>query len=49
MEITYNISLVHDDFILLLDLLKKAQTEHVANWDAVGFICENTKIEDKEL
>lgn len=46
MEIKYNISLKHDDFVLLLDVLKKAQFKDIVLWDAVGFICENTKIEE---
>lgn len=46
MEIKYNISLKHDDFVMLLDILKRAEKEGITAWDAAGFICENTKIEE---
>lgn len=46
MEIKYNISLKHDDFVLLLEVLKKAQKTKIVTWDATSFICENTKIEE---
>lgn len=45
--IKYKITLEHDDFVLLLDVLKKAQVEGITTWDAAGFICENTKVEDQ--
>lgn len=47
--IKYNITLEHDDFVLLLNVLKKAQREGITNWDAAGFICENTKVEGQEI
>ena len=40
----YNISLKHDDFILLLDSLKKAQEQGVIKWSATDMVCENTKV-----
>lgn len=40
----YNVSLSHDDFVLILDVLKKSQESGIVNWDAAGFICEHTKI-----
>lgn len=46
--IKYKITLEHDDFVLLLSVLKKAQSESITNWDAAGFICENTKVEEQE-
>lgn len=47
--IKYKITLEHDDFVLLLDVLKKAQRESLTTWDAAGFVCENTKVEEQEL
>lgn len=44
--IKYKITLEHDDFVLLLDVLKKAQRASLTSWDAAGFICENTKVEE---
>lgn len=46
--IEYKITLEHDDFVLLLDVLRRARTNDVTAWDAADFICENTKIEVKE-
>lgn len=40
----YNIKLEHEDFILLLDMLKKAQDGNIINWSATDLICENTKV-----
>ena len=47
--IKYKITLKHDDFVLLLHVLKRAQGESLITWDAAGFICENTKVEEQEL
>lgn len=47
--IKYKITLEHEDFVLLLDLLKRAQGEGLTTWNAAGFICENTKVEEQEL
>lgn len=41
----YLVSLEHDDFVLVIDILKKAQEANLINWDAAGFICEHTKLE----
>lgn len=40
----YNISLSHEDFILLIDALKKCQEAGLIAWSAAGMVCENTKI-----
>lgn len=48
METMYHVTLKHDDFVLLLDVLKKSQRASLINWDAAGFICENTKVEEQE-
>lgn len=45
----YNITLEHEDFVLLLDLLKRAQGKGLTTWNAASFICKNTKVEEKEL
>ena len=41
---TYRIELKHEDFILLLDVLKKAQDGNIINWSATDMVCENTKV-----
>lgn len=41
----YLVSLEHDDFVTIIDILKKAQEANVINWDAAGMICEHTKLE----
>lgn len=41
----YNITLEHEDFILLLDTLKKAQESGVIAWSATNMVCQNTKVE----
>lgn len=40
----YNISLDHDDFVLLIDVLSKCQSSGLVTWSATGMVCENTKI-----
>lgn len=40
----YTTSLSHEDFILILDILKKSEEQGVINWSATDLICENTKI-----
>jgi len=40
----YNIELKHEDFVLLLDVLKKAQDENIVCWSATDLICKNTKV-----
>ncbi len=42
---TYTITLSHDDFVLLLDVLKNAQDINMITWSATDLVCENTKIE----
>ena len=41
----YHIELSHDDFVLLMSTLKKAQDDGVINWSATAYICERTKVE----
>ena len=41
---TYTVSLSHDDFVLVLDILRKCQESGIANWSVTDLICENTKI-----
>jgi hypothetical protein len=41
----YHIELEHDDFVLILTVLKKAQEKEITAWDAASFICEKTKVE----
>ena len=40
----YNIELEHDDFVLLLDTLKKAQDGNIINWSATDMVCEHTNV-----
>ena len=46
MEIRYQISLRHDEFVMLLDILKRAENKGITSWDAAGSIIEKTKIEE---
>lgn len=41
----YLVSLEHDDFVLVLDILKKAQESGLIAWDAASLICEHTNLE----
>lgn len=41
----YNISLNHDDFVLLMNVLTKAREAEIITWSATALVCENTKIE----
>lgn len=41
---TYKTELSHDDFVLLLDTLRKAQEEGLISWRATDMVCENTKV-----
>ena len=40
----YQVTLNHDDFILLLDTLRRAQEQGIINWSATDMICQNTKV-----
>ena len=40
----YSIKLEHEDFVLLLGVLKKAQDENIVCWSATDLICEHTKV-----
>lgn len=42
----YMTTLEHDDFVLLLDALHKAQEQGVITWKATDMICEHTHLED---
>lgn len=42
----YVTTLEHDDFVLLIDALRKAQEQGVINWSATDMICEHTNIKD---
>ena len=48
MEIRYNINLRHDEFVMLLEILKRAQNKGITSWDAAGSIIEKTKIVEPE-
>ena len=43
-EINYQITLNHNDFVMLLHILRTSRENGVINWDANSLICENTKI-----
>ena len=40
----YNIELNHDDFILILSVLKRAQEQNITAWSAANFLCEHTRV-----
>lgn len=42
---TYTTTLSHEDFVLILDVLKKAEESGLVNWEPTEMICENTKIQ----
>lgn len=42
----YVITLEHDEIVLLLGALHKAQEQGVINWSATDLICEHTNIKD---
>lgn len=48
-NIKYIITLEHDDFISLVDALRKCNVFKLINWDAARFICEHTTIKDYDL
>ena len=41
----YKTTFSHEDFILILDVLKKAEEQGLVTWDACKMVCENTQIE----
>lgn len=41
----YVTTLEHKDFVLLMEVLKKAQNEGLINWSATALVCKNTEIE----
>lgn len=44
--IKYNISLDHDDYCLLLDVIRKAREANLIAWDGGSFICEKTTVSE---
>lgn len=40
----YNVSLSHEDFVVVLDLLRKCEESDFVNWSVTDLICENTTI-----
>ena len=40
----YQISLGHDDFVLLLDVLRRSRESGSINWSATDLVCKNTKV-----
>lgn len=40
----YNVSLSHEDFVLVLDVLRKCEESQMVSWSITDLICENTKI-----
>lgn len=40
----YEITLEHNDFVLLLDVLRKSQEQGIIAWSATDMICNNTKV-----
>lgn len=40
----YNVSLSHEDFVLVLDVLRKCEESNIVAWSITGLICDNTKI-----
>lgn len=43
----YNIELEHDDFVLILSILKNAEEQGMIAWDAASFLCTKTKVNVK--
>ena len=41
----YIISLEHPDFVLLMEVLKKAKDNELIAWNACRMVCEKTKVE----
>lgn len=44
MEIKYQITLNHDDYILLLSVLRESKEKGVISWSATDMVCSNTKV-----
>lgn len=45
--IKYTVNLEHDDFCLLLDVLRKAREKGLTAWDAAGFVCDKTTVSEE--
>lgn len=45
----YVVSLDHSDFVLLMEVLKKARESGIVAWSACNLVCENTKVEFNEV
>lgn len=44
MEIKYQITLNHDDYIRLLSVLRESKETGVIFWSATEMVCSNTKV-----
>lgn len=44
MDIKYQITLNHDDFCLLLSVLRESKERGVFSWSATDMVCSNTKV-----
>ena len=44
MDIKYQITLNHDDFCLLLSVLRDAKDGGLISWSATEMVCSNTKV-----
>ena len=42
----YVTTMEHDDFILVLETLRKAKENGIVSWNAAGVLCNNTKVEE---
>lgn len=40
----YNVSLSHEDFVLVLDILRKCEESGSVTWSVTDLICKNTTI-----
>lgn len=43
-SIMYQVTLEHTDFVLLLDVLRKAMEHGIISWSATDLVCANTKV-----
>jgi hypothetical protein len=43
-SIMYQVTLEHTDFVLLLDVLRKARECELITWSATDLVCANTKV-----
>lgn len=45
----YVVSLEHADFVLLMEVLKKARQSGIVTWSPCNLVCRNTKVEFDEM